>query len=134
METEQFDAVAMVNKLRQMRHDHDRARAKGLDGRANFLLVRMELLGDRILSQSDALGDHASTVIELLKPDWTTYPGALASLSPSEYQRAVALAREWLYDNDLGEEIEVWKVWNLLNANYLGGVAAFVEDTQQSWT
>lgn len=63
------------------------------------------------------------------KEGWSVYPGVLGPLSARQYENAVLEAREWLSENVDPEEPEAnWQVWNLLNANYEGGVSAFIDD------
>lgn len=61
-----------------------------------------------------------------IKPGADTYPGVLHPLTARQYDLAVEEARDWLYEHGLEPHSEPWKVWNRINAQYEGGVEAFV--------
>ncbi len=62
------------------------------------------------------------------RPGADTYPGVLLPLTNEQYDKALGMARQWLYEHvaPYFTTDEPWKVWNRLNANYAGGIERFI--------
>jgi len=67
------------------------------------------------------------------KEGWEDYPDQLGPLTAWQYGVALEEARDWLADCEIPVPTETSRVWRYVNANYDGGLAAFVQATEPLW-